>query len=376
LIAAGVAKSDAFGELQIVSALCQTGGAVLPLRKGPTEPPFDFLTERGSLAGVGHSVLSVLNDGRRAALVEETGTMLVARRSKDVAGLDLIDLPATHGFGLSGISLSVCQEINVKFGEGLPRFVASDPEQGLDDSDTEEDLYWASPGPNESSSCRPMLVLIDRLRTRLGNEPSIWLRNTARWFADVRRQTGLPLAGVWVWQPDDGFHERLKFAFKMRDRGQIREVVLQSLMSLVDIETFVDLSSDQSDERPNFLAARKDLIHQLGVTAAGLAAESGPFEDSLQNYDSAVQLELAEPLINWAKDNTNPTISVVGTQLAEVVTFLHRITPRLHASQLHRFKEFSGGDSASLDSGLFNDYLRLLDRFSRLSSEIIRWMTA
>ena len=210
LIAAGVAK-PAFGELQIVSALCQTGGAVMALRKTPTEPPFDVITARGSLTGVKRSVISALEDSRRAALV--------------------------------------------------------------------------------------------------------------------------------------------------------------------DIESFTESAVDESGTVPNYLTARKDLIHQLGVGAAELAADSGRFADSLQDYDSAVRTELAEPLINWAQKNTNPTISVVGSQLAEVVTLLHRITPRLHALQMHRLEEFSGSDGVSLGSGLFSDYMRLLDRFSRLSSEIIRWMT-
>jgi hypothetical protein len=36
-----------------------------------------------------------LEDSGRAALVEETGMMLAARRIKDVAMLDLLGLPAT-----------------------------------------------------------------------------------------------------------------------------------------------------------------------------------------------------------------------------------------------------------------------------------------
>ena len=378
LIAAGVAK-PAFGELQIVSALCQTGGAVMALRKNPKEPPFDIMTGRGSLTGVGHSVISALEDSRRAALVEETGMMLAARRIKDVAMLDLLDLPATPGFGLSGVSLSDCQEIDTTYGEGIPTFGVSEyehDEEDVDAIDVEDETYWETPASDESEAFRPMLVLIDQFRHRPETESSNWLRNTARWFAKIRRHTRLRFDGVWIWQPDDDFTERFQFAFQLKDRAQIREVILQSLTSSVDIESFTESAVDQSDAGPNYLTARKDLIHQLGVGAAELAADSGRFADSLQDYDSAVRTELAEPLINWAQKNTNPTISVVGSQLAEVVTLLHRITPRLHALQLHRLEEFSGSDGASLGSGLFSDYMRLLDRFSRLSSEIIRWMTA
>ena len=67
-------------------------------------------------------------------------------------------------------------------------------------------------------------------------------------------------------------------------------------------------------------------------------------------------------------------IRAAGVQLAEVVAFLHRVTPRLHALQVNRFAGYSGGDGASLGSGLFEEYMRLLDRFGRLIGVIARWM--
>ena len=334
LVAAGVAKRGTFGELQIVSALCLTGGTVMALRRSPTEPPFDFTTGRGSLAGVGHSVISALEDSGRAALVEETGMMLAARRIKDVATLDLLGLPATSGFGLSSTRLSDCEKIDVKYGEGLPRFVASDPEQDeevVETTDGEDDSYWETPASDESAAFRPMLVLVDQLGHRPEAEPSNWLRNTVRWFAKIRKHTGLRFAGVWIWQPDDDFTERLNFAFQLKDRAQIREVILQGLTSLIGIENFEEPAGVQTDSESNFLPARRGLIERLGIGMTDPAAQGGQLADSISDYDSAVRLELVEPLIDWAQSRTNPVICVVGAQLADVVTLLHRITPRLHA---------------------------------------------
>jgi hypothetical protein len=378
LIAAGVAKRDPFGELQIVPELCQTRGLIMALRKSPAELPWDLLTARGSLVGGKHPVLSALADGRRAALVEETGMMLAAHRIQDVAGLDLIDLPATLGFGLSRLGLSECRELDALYGEGLPVFEASDldpEEQGaVDGMDAEEDSCWKRLAPNESLALRPMLILIERLGRRRRYEPSRWLQNTARWFTNVRRNTGLSFAGVWVWSPDDDFGERLEFASRARETAQIREVVLQSLASLVDIESVVESVGEQCDEAPSYLTARSGLIKQLTVGPIELPAQGNQLADSLDKYDSAVQRELAEPLINWASQNPNPVIRAAGAQLAEVVALLHRITPRLHALQVQRLAESSRGGSASLESGLFEEYLRLLDRFGRLTGEIAKWL--
>ena len=376
LVAAGVTKPDAFGELRIVPRLCQPGGIVMATRKSPDEAPFDLVTERGSLTGARHPVLSALSDGRRVALLEETGVMFVARRLADVAGLDVADLPATYGFGLSGMSLSVFREVDAKYGEGLPKFFweSQQDEDAAERVDGEvNNSGWKTPESDDSPAFRPMLVLVDRLRQRPGNVPSIWLRKTAGWLAEIRRFAGLPLMGVWVWQPECEFQERLTFALKTRDRALIRNVILESLTSLVDIETLAEVTVDPSGARPNYLNARRDVINQLGMDRGELAADNGAFMDSLLVYDSAVQAELAEPLINWAEKNNNPVVRAAGSQLAEVVTLMHRIAPRLHALQLHGLTEFSAGDSTPLDSGAFTVYMRLLDRFIRLSNEIMRW---
>lgn len=147
----------------------------------------------------------------------------------------------------------------------------------------------------------------------------------------MRRHTRLRFAGVWIWQPDDEFSERLQLSFQLKDRAQIREVILQGLTSSVDFESFAESVVEQSAAGPDYLTARTSLIEQLGVGVAELSADGGRLADALQQYDSAVHMELAAPVISWAKNNTNRTISVVGCQLAEVVTLLHRMTPRLHA---------------------------------------------
>ena len=366
LIAAGVAKLDAFGELQMAPELCQAGGVVMTLRKSLAELPFDLVTARGSLAGGEHPVLSVLADGRRAARVGVTGMMLAAFRACDVAVLDLIGLPATHGFGLSRLDLNGCRELNVLYGEGLPGFetscLAAEEQEAVDETDTEEDSSWEGLAPNESTALRPMLILIDQIDRRQEYEPSHWLQNTARRFVEVRRHTGLSFAGVWVWQPDDDFGERLKFAFRARDKEQIRQVVEQSLASLVDIESVVESVDGSRDEAPSYLTARSALIDQLTAGSIELSAQGNRLADLHDQYDSAVRRELADPLISWARQSGNPVIYDAGTQLADVMTLLHRTTPRLHALQVNRLAGYSGGGGALLESGLFDEYMRLLDR--------------
>lgn len=95
--------------------------------------------------------------------------------------------------------------------------------------------------------------------------------------------------------------------------------------------------------------------------------------DSLAEYNSTVERELVETLIQWACRSHNPVIRVAGAQLAEVVALLHRIAPRLHVLQMQRFAESTCGNCASLESPLFAEYMRLMDRFSRLTGEIAKW---
>jgi len=316
LIASRVAKPNVFSELQIVPALCQPGGAVIALRASSADSVFDLLTARGSLVGDQHPVLSAMADGRRAALAEQTGMLLAAQRIQDVATLDMLNLPATCGFGLSGMDLAKCRQMDVLFGEGLPRFEVLDPateERGeADEIDADEDLHWEPPDPKENWAHRPMLVLFDGLKRRPGDEPSRWLRNTAGWLMKVRRHAGVPFAGIWVWQPDDEFLERLKFAFQQKDRTQIREVVLRSLTSLVDIESVVESVGDSCGETPSYLTARSRLNRQLTVGATQPAAQGGQLADFSEAYDSAVYREFAEPLIRWASENPNPVIRAAG----------------------------------------------------------------
>lgn len=182
LLAAGVVKRNAFGELRIVPELCQPGGTVMALRRNPTEPPFDLLTGRGSVTGEKHAVIAALEDFRKATLVDETGVMLAAHRIKGAAVLDFLGLPVTPAFGLSGLSLSDCREIDARYREGLPRFSVLDPEldqKATKTTDGENDEEWQTPSSDQSQAFRPMLVLVDRLRSGPQDTPLLWLKNTA-----------------------------------------------------------------------------------------------------------------------------------------------------------------------------------------------------
>lgn len=379
LVSVGVATRNRFGDLQLVPRLCQANGIVIALRKTSEEAPFDLLTARGLVGSKRHPVLSAFSDFRRAELMEATGMLLAAYRIADVAILDLLDLPATLGFGLSRLRLAECRELDAMYGEGLPGFELRELDtEGTDDDDPKEDAE-AQPelnskrlAPNASPAMRPMLVLIERLPGRNGSMSSNWLSRVARWFADVREHTGIPFAGVWIWQPDDKFQERLKFACQARERSLIRNVFLESLASLVDIEAFLQLDVEPR-RLPPYVTARNDLIKQLTLGSSEFTPDVDGLNVALDAYDAAVQRELAEPLIAWSLEHANPVVRDLGTQLADVGTLLHRIAPRLQALQYQHLLPSSRGDAGTSESELLNQYMRLLDRFGRLSGEIVRW---
>jgi hypothetical protein len=381
LLEARAARQDSFGQLHLAPELCLAGGRILPLREDPAGLPFDLLTARGSLAGGSHPVLSALRDGRISRLASEEGLLLATPRIQDVALLDALGLPVTSGWSLPRLELPECRQLDAAFGEGLPVFEASDLEPVAMDSSEEpvapETPDWQRLGPEQSSAIRPALVLTDPLGRAPESAPSLWLQRSACWLHDVQQRARLPLAGVWVWQPDADFARQWEFACRSGEPELMREAVLEATQSLVDLETFVESLAAAADgppaEPPGYLVARRRVMERLIAGTRQPWTNHDALADALADCESAVERELVAPLIAWALGHPEPWLRTAGTQLAEVVTLLHRIAPRMQALQAERLAASRCGEELSL-GGLFEQYMRLLDRFGRLTAEITKWM--
>jgi hypothetical protein len=220
LLQAGFAERPPDGDLRLAAALTCRGGAVIALQSGAEEPPWDLLVAGGLLSGVGHPVLSALQDCRIRDRARERGVVIAAGNIQSVALLTALGLPATLGTGLHRLTLDEMRRLDNAYGEGLPHFefeVDAGPDgNSADGTDSTEAgaVEDQSDGKDKKHDgaddfaidfppSPPALLLADWDPFELCSTPQSWIRHAAVRLAEVRRNAGLPLGGICVWRPHE-----------------------------------------------------------------------------------------------------------------------------------------------------------------------------
>src|SRR5262249_46563676 len=78
LAGTGVLERTRFGAARLNPVLTNPIGALLALREGPEEAPYEVLTARGCLSGHSLPVLAVAREARTAAAVAEGGQLFLS----------------------------------------------------------------------------------------------------------------------------------------------------------------------------------------------------------------------------------------------------------------------------------------------------------
>ncbi len=382
LLRAGILDVHPTRGPQLSATLRNRHGVQIALRTEPGEAPFDLLTTRGLLAGGGDPVLRALDDARTRRRAFYCDGVIACGTIAEVALLDSLGLPATLGCQLSQLSLAAFQELDRRYGEGVPTFIidlaAEEPEASipgencdLDSSESMADAVTDETPPLDVFASPPLLILCDWDVRQRGAEPQPWVRQVAARVAELRRQGGLTLAGIAVWRSTPAALERLNFAVCARDAVLVRRVLLDSLESVADVEVVLGPEGPPAPGGSTDTTASATLYPVLPEDEFGLAGDVHEIEARLLEAELATEELLIRPLLDFAMGQRNIVVRNMLAQLAGVARLAHRLGLVLQTRESRALPGQAGG--AAADPNLVR-YLAIIDRFGRLASEVRAWL--
>lgn len=381
LIEQGMLSDAGDGNGRLAPSLSRPDGPLIFFRPTEEQPPSAILTSRGTLVGE-HAVFAAMQDGVTRQRAEKTGVIVAAGRIIETVSLRRLGLPATHGFGLHQLARAELKRLDREFGEGLPDLsVEHDDGEGVDDdgvislqhdSDSAENEVAEAPGLESRIVSQPALALMGFSLRSGGEEVPGWVIRAAEHLTTARRDFDIDFPGVWVWRPAPEFFEKLHRAIADRDRGDVQMLLQDNLHAMVDIE---ELLADRRTPPPpvDYVTARQRLLNQRAK--GPLMAAVDPLEMAAvhQDLERAIERELVGPMIAWGLQQSNPLVGSAALHLSTVAGMLHRLGPDLNGQLLGAQEQSVSPQHSTPNAIPFDQYVTLIDRFSRLLVGINRW---
>jgi hypothetical protein len=377
LAGAGVLEGTRFGAARLNPVLTNPVGALLALRDGPEQAPYEVLTARGCLSGCALPVLLVTRDARTEAAVAQNRALFVSSRIREVALLRALGLAATLTTGLHRLTWGQVQAVAALLGEPVIADIVPPSTEGSPacPGGEGESFPGARTGEATLSLARRLVLLGWDLWALRLQVPPLLPRTLAR-LKDVRRFLRVDLFGVVVWRPTDEARENFQFRSSLRDVALVRELVLEGTDPWDPFDSFScqGAPSDGEPARapPTVATAHADLLATLGENRPqGRSPEFA--RDLVRAYDALVQRDLVAPLQAWALASDDPAFRNAGMELATVAGLLHRLSPRLHELTARQLERPDGRDGDFLPRDLLAQYLQLNNRFAILLKNLGQW---
>lgn len=372
---ANVAKEDPDGYLRLRPALFAPSGAVIAFRSRPGHQPFDLLTRRSCLIKRPTPIEYALLDSWTVERVLATRVLFGVFDIRELILLRQLDLPATLCRGLLRSSAEELRDLDARF-ETWEFSPASGRDYGPFPS--EEWVHEDDSAPvayHPIAKIKPTLVLMGwslLALTTVPNSPLVY--RAAKHLAAARHYLGLNFAGVSVWRPTPAEVENLQFRLTLpkRDKKLVRELLLESVDGLYDIEQFADPEGLSPEEPPATVAeARAELLSRLADRGPGPLPQR--VRAAMAKYRELVERDLVRPLQDWAMGNDHPVVQSAGNELAAVSAMLHEMGPSVH-ELVRQCSEMSlSGDAEPRLSQTLAQYLQLVNRHGALMRDLRCW---
>jgi hypothetical protein len=349
---AGLLEAGPTGAPRLGAALCDPGGAVVALRRGPGQAPFDLLTAQGCASGARLPALAALEDARALDGLRAGRPLLAGPAVAEVALLRALGFPATLTAGLDRADLGQLRALAAAFGAAADGAGQDAP-------------------PSTPPGAR--LALLGWAPMTLRVESPAALAPAAARLSAACEHLGLELYRAYVWQPVAESLEALSVRLDFRDAGLVRESLETSLKYDLGMpDDFADPGAEPGPPPPpaDFAAAQAALLKRLaeGRREGGL---SDAARDDLRAYEDLARRDLVAPLQSWALAQPDPVLRNAGAELARVCAALHLAAPLLHelqARELELALEGRGGAAHPL----LAQYARLATQVASLFKTLCR----
>lgn len=308
LLRSGVAD-DVDGKLVFNLPLSTISGSILALRDGPNEPPFDLLTEQGSVRGK-LPIRSAVEDFRLRVAIEETGRVFAAFEFGDVIRLRSIGLAAAPATGLESFTLDSLRRFRFVFG-----------------------------ALNQKPSAVPhSLTLVGWNLARFTAYRSQSVDQIIASLAGHSACLGLALHRIAVWLPSRAALRDLSTCLRCGRRQDLVAAVIGSLER--DRHSLVS-DPNEPDPRDNMIECERRLKKAL------MSNDASPKRrrQALERFQRALATQIVAPLLMTAQEETNHREGLRLRSIADVA----RTT--LFASTVQRIKL----EKAIVEDGLSSD---------------------
>ena len=279
-------------------------GPFMVLRAAQRKRPYEIVGDRGNLTYRGLPVLDSLDDYQiREHLLASQGSLFVTTEIWDAAILRALGLAATTAAGLVGASLAQLEELSERFG-------------------------WQSDSPDQdtdgSSKDRLRLVLVGwSVRSMELIAPSR-LSELTQQLLSVEHSMQYDLQDVGIWIPVESDLERAHFFIERNEFHRVRDTFV---LSTCDTCRSLASLSELSAEPTEFVEALRRL---RTVTEDELSSHSP--RAALKTFESAVNRELVEPMLDHALATKDPYRRNLTVMAADISRMFFHLMPDMLAT--------------------------------------------
>jgi len=403
----GVAFRTPEGDFRLRPALCDPAGAVIALRGGPDQEPFDLLTSCGCLVSPQLPILAAARDARTAAGVNEGGMLLASCSIREVALLRALGWPATLATEPSTGGLEQLRALAATYSyastcEGAnPDHFSERPSPASEDGgEGEAPAEPPVPGSPEASPSQLSvaglpdneLILVGWDLLGVSQQVPAIFHQIAAQFGAAARHLVLDFSAIHVWRLKPTEMETLVYRLGYRDVGLIQEFIQPSVQERYDLQPLIKSVQERYDLQPlikkesklgkrisaadEYIEAQSALITRLKEERSKTAF-SQRVHSAICTFEKLTRRNLIAPLQQWALEDPDPAIRNADWELANVCSLLHQLSPMLHEQQQRELETYLTNSREEVPRHqLFAQYMQLSIRLSRLLTNLCQLRNA
>lgn len=289
LVRSGIAVRIDY-HLHLNPVLMNVPGTIVPLRKTPEGPPFDFITEQGTARGR-LPMRSAVLDHHVSNAIADCGYLFLTLRFQDMIRLRLLGMPVAPTLGLEKFHEQSMQDFRYALG-----------------------LCKKKPPKSPHQ-----LILVDWSPERFSAQRNERVDRITQNFTANRSSLGIPLQNILVWRPTSLDVREIADCLRI---GRLQDVVQIIQGSLEQSCTPLASDSAESSSQASLLECERRLNNVL------LRPDSSRTRRrrSIRAYCQAVEEGIVKPLLSKAADaaDFNEKNRLVG--LAELCRLLYPAT--------------------------------------------------
>ncbi len=292
---------------------------ILPLRMLPNYPPFNLLTNSGSVTGQ-LPVLAAASDYRVQNAVLNTNMLFLTANLEDTSRLRAIGMPVAPAFGLEHLTSETLHDFRTALG-----LIPASPQFSL--------VQW--------------LVLVGWTPSRGSLQCPRIIQEVAQSLEEVAGCLGLPQQNVLLWQPTVGDLSKLRHCLNLGRKQDVVDAINSSILSSCKPLSGPTVGEHLEHE---LLTAERKVRAVLRDPEAGPRRRKRPLQRQQRIFEKA----LVRPILKLADQTEDPNERTRLYALAQAARTLS-LTSTLHQAKLENeiINQGLGGDGTSHDiSGL------------------------